>query len=388
MANGLFGGGDGTKLNPFLIEDAADLNAVSNMIINDPYRNFKVTKDIDMTGIVYNMIGDIAQGSPFMGTFDGGGKIINNLKINSSSPYSGLIGLCDNGAVLKRVQLYNAEVNGVIGIIGLLCGHIGVACIVDKCGVSGVIHGNENTLCGGLAGSVNVGSAISESFSDAIIESRYASGLVFECDGDISDCYALGEIRGVGGLTAGGLFITLYTNAQISNCFTNVKMNNYDTVGSVTGILTDQNRNVDISSCYADNDCITDERWVANELYSGEMRKYVKGTDDNVYELINVQDDKDYNIYPNPPPFYAAQPISGSRYSEFWREVTQTTHPYTRSTAQMKKQSTFVGWDFDNVWSINEGTFYPYLKWQSGKVISCISIPISKLEIKKMTIQQ
>ena len=30
----------------------------------------------------------------------------------------------------------------------------------------------------------------------------------------------------------------------------------------------------------------------------------------------------------------------------------------------MKRQATFSGWDFDEMWSIVEGYTYPYLKWQ------------------------
>jgi hypothetical protein len=33
-----------------------------------------------------------------------------------------------------------------------------------------------------------------------------------------------------------------------------------------------------------------------------------------------------------------------------------------RTTAEMKQQSTFVDWDFDTVWQIDEGETYPYLR--------------------------
>jgi len=44
-----------------------------------------------------------------------------------------------------------------------------------------------------------------------------------------------------------------------------------------------------------------------------------------------------------------------------------------RTTGEMMTQSTFVGWDFDNVWRINEGDSYPYLAWQSGPIGTSIS---------------
>jgi len=36
-----------------------------------------------------------------------------------------------------------------------------------------------------------------------------------------------------------------------------------------------------------------------------------------------------------------------------------------RSTAQMQRQSTFAGWEFDGVWKMNEGQTYPYLDFQT-----------------------
>jgi hypothetical protein len=32
-----------------------------------------------------------------------------------------------------------------------------------------------------------------------------------------------------------------------------------------------------------------------------------------------------------------------------------------KTTIQMKQKSTYVGWNFTNIWKINEGVDYPYL---------------------------
>ena len=78
MANGKFGGGDGTSTNPYLIEDADDLNAIrfkSNMC-------FKMVNDINLADGKYN----IGQGwnpiNEFSGSFDGNWHKIVNLYIN------------------------------------------------------------------------------------------------------------------------------------------------------------------------------------------------------------------------------------------------------------------------------------------------------------------
>lgn len=35
------------------------------------------------------------------------------------------------------------------------------------------------------------------------------------------------------------------------------------------------------------------------------------------------------------------------------------------TTAEMRMQSTYVGWDFNNIWAIKEGATYPYLRWET-----------------------
>jgi len=34
-----------------------------------------------------------------------------------------------------------------------------------------------------------------------------------------------------------------------------------------------------------------------------------------------------------------------------------------KTTDQMTQQATFVDWDFDEIWAIDEGQSYPYFKW-------------------------
>ena len=50
---------------------------------------------------------------------------------------------------------------------------------------------------------------------------------------------------------------------------------------------------------------------------------------------------------------------------------------YANTTAQMKKSSTYTGWDFTNLWRVDEDYSYPYLKWQSGPVCGIVAHPIA-----------
>ena len=47
---------------------------------------------------------------------------------------------------------------------------------------------------------------------------------------------------------------------------------------------------------------------------------------------------------------------------------TQSDGGEGKTTAEMKQQATFVGWDFTNIWAIIEDVTYPYLQWQESSV--------------------
>ena len=56
-------------------------------------------------------------------------------------------------------------------------------------------------------------------------------------------------------------------------------------------------------------------------------------------------------------------------FSSYWDINTsgqsQSAGGEGRTTQQMQTQSNYVGWDFTNVWRINEGQDYPRLRWRS-----------------------
>ncbi|GEM_PF-5328339 len=60
--------------------------------------------------------------------------------------------------------------------------------------------------------------------------------------------------------------------------------------------------------------------------------------------------------------------FTGNIWNSFWD--TQTSGQATsaggtgKTTAEMKKKSTFTNWDFVNTWDIEEGKTYPYLRWE------------------------
>lgn len=118
MANGLFAGGSGTELSPFLIEDAHDLNAIRNNLTG----YYKLINDIDLDILPYNVDEGWLPISIFNGYLDGNGFTISNLFINRpSSDDVGLFGQTGMNLKIKNFELYNFKIvgnNNVGGLIG------------------------------------------------------------------------------------------------------------------------------------------------------------------------------------------------------------------------------------------------------------------------------
>ncbi len=102
-AGGNFGGGNGTEINPYIIEDAADLLAVNNR----KTASYRLNADIDLSG--YNFsdapIQEIAAGH-----FDGNGHVVKNLKITGDATI-GLFGILKYCSV-SNLGVIDADITG------------------------------------------------------------------------------------------------------------------------------------------------------------------------------------------------------------------------------------------------------------------------------------
>ncbi len=238
---------------------------------------------------------------------DGQGYKIKDLYIHR--PTESGIGLFSNPpADVRNLVLDNLYLEGdgkVGGIAGRSCGDI------SECGVSGNVVGGGDSV-GGLCGYVESVDTVSESYSIASIRatsiSRGYGGLVGRNAGAVIDCYATGAVTGVSYILmcTGGL-VGYNSTGVITRCY------------SVGKVLPVQGTSVTANGFIGYNaaDGITASYW------NTEKSGYTIGT------------------YPDADP------------------------PTGKTTAQMKQQATFAGWDFDTVWKMIEGVKYPHLRWQS-----------------------
>ncbi len=114
-ATDVWGVGDGSTANPFLINTAEDLQHLATYV-NDGNTceglNFKLAGDLDLSGVNFTPVGN--RSNQFAGTFDGNNKTVSNLKISGSKSYVGLFG-CNGGTIRNCTSVATVSGDYVVG---------------------------------------------------------------------------------------------------------------------------------------------------------------------------------------------------------------------------------------------------------------------------------
>gem|GEM_PF-3970509 len=354
--------GDGGEDNPYQIARLSDLALVAqNSSTWGAY--FVQTSDIDASqtstwddsddnsdGNKYNDANDLTmEGNnegfsslgnntiAFSGVYDGSGYKIDKLHINrSSTKYVGLFGKIagvsdESPAVIKDLQISHVSITGE-GNIGGMAGY-NFNSNISKCAVSGSIMSSSSTgYVGGFVG-YNVGQycELSQSSSNVIIESNgsgsYIGGFVGRNRGDavISRCYSEGSVTGAGGKIGG--FAGQVNGSSVDNCYSTVMVSGTGTSTSIGGFCG-STYNGTIEYCYSigENTTYNTKGFLGTE--GGTENRYTSNYLDTEASACDQ----------------SALPIAAEG----------------KTTSEMKNQSTYVGWDFTNVWSIESGN-YPKL---------------------------
>lgn len=348
--NRMFSGGKGTKEEPYLVSSVNDLIEIKNY----PESHFRQIRNIDLNGINWEPLPD------FHGTYDGQNFKIKNLSINSNESYVGLFGVCEN-ATLKNIKIINAKVQGNDYGAGILSGGIYDSEVTDCHIIKSTVQGD---FAGGLA--IEIGdSTVSRCGIEQIeVQGSFCGGLAYNASYSyIDNCYVSGTLNS----NYLGTFVAELSVGTIKNCYTVVNMIWDDGVGAEIYPFAD-NWHGAILNCYTDITVgVTQVTWDPYKEYYNVEYIIIRGTDGGLYLLIDAQD---------PDPSYAAQPVSGSNWQNYWAPAYI---PEGRTTSQMMTKSNFVGWDFENVWTMVEGKTYPRLRTRAKA--KCKSIKLNKLSV-------
>ena len=388
----------------------SDRNGLEN-IKNDLSGKYYLTSDIDLSGSEWEPIWDADHDTPFAGTFDGQGYVISNLTITGSCKYAGLFGKAYD-AEIKNIGMENIAIDVSNEIEGYAGGNSGDGGNIYNCYSTGSI---SSLIAGGIVGSKHNSSysgysgirSISYCYNAATVkatgEASFAGGIsgqfytIFDCynAGNVTGetaggiyaeggwayyCYNTGKITGescaggiggyyshayycyntgeiMSGRYAGGIVGTSGAAgfSTMENCYnigpvSSNQNNSYPCTGGIIG----ESRYVVIKNCY--NAGALSVYASKEKPYIGAICGYQEIDDDYYFTCENCYWNSDAN-----------QIFNGEKVSNkkgIFSIYTETDNSVPVTLQEMKRNSTYQGFDFNSAWGIiesqNDG--YPILR--------------------------
>ncbi|WP_130605119.1 S-layer homology domain-containing protein [Cohnella abietis] len=157
------------------IKTANDLVAISAGFGTSAYPvdgKYELSADIDMNDVTFSAIGGGTTATPFIGTFNGRGYTIRNLKISSSNNNTGFFAYLGAGSRVVNLKLVNVDITGsnsTGAIAGTSSGTI------ENSYVDGKVTGSGYT--GGIVGLLYAGT-LQNSFVSAEVSGKTVGGLI------------------------------------------------------------------------------------------------------------------------------------------------------------------------------------------------------------------
>ena len=339
-------------------------------------REFVLTGDIDFSNGPHTPIG--TPDNPFVGSIDGQGFAIKNLVVRGDE-YAGLFGYAEGGS-FKNLVITGVSIEGRYA--GALMGQ-GVNVTIENVRVSGTVKSNDVSLnnnsvaIGGIAGILSgTGAAISQSTNFASIEITSS---------DLSDVKTSGMWN-----QAGGIVGSLQGSARASsNLNQGTVLGNSSTIMYLSGIA-----NASVNTVIIEDNLNVGSVGLANGVTNTTTDTLVAGITAlhrGATVRRNLQLGDFLNASARPDRFGEIivgydnnAAILNSLSSNYFRIVdgrnisavsslrgysAQATQARGLTDSYLKRVSSFVGWDFENTWGINNinedfNNTFPFPLWQ------------------------
>lgn len=320
-----FEGGRGTEQDPYTIRTSEQLANMSFFLS----AHYCLISDIDLgsyygTGAGWIGIGDA--NNPFSGQFDGQGHTLNEMW------GSGLFGSVNN-AIIRNLKVKTSTA-GVKG--GGIVRHCVWKCSVFNCSVTGIVKG-----MGGIVGG---------------IPESYSGGPII----NIERCYVSGSVIGEDNPGVGGICGPIYWQQYPPHIIETITIKECYTEGVIrcngSPLNTQYSPDPYIPNCYVFGpgtalnivDCYSTSR----------LERIINGEETNCW----ISGTRCY--FAGSATTSSSAPTFGcsGNLTYYNSETVGIAGENGRTTAQMRHQSTYEGWDFVNTWRINEGMDYPKLR--------------------------
>lgn len=364
-----------------IINNEEDLRAIANnlsgnYILND---NIELTED-------WSTVGD--SNLTFYGTFDGNGYTISNFNMNEEN--SAFIHSIAVSGVVKNLNIeIGTGINATSSAAGIAINNYGT---IDNCTVSGKITNTGDytggivatnyaevnnchtktliqggTYTGGIIGYLSKGNLKGSSAVGSAVGTKYVGGAVgYMAYGSVSTTATAGLVRCTDTSTSdqatGGLIGYCHMGnssnsyTPINECYSTAYVSGYYNVGGFIGRLIGYGNDNEAYTKY-----ITNSYSVGNVNGLNRAGSFV-GYSDYRLDFVNC-----YTVSYNallPIYRYAGGTWTNVDNCYFSSENNTDTLFEYKTNTELKEKSTFVEWDFENVWdistSVNNGM--PYLK--------------------------
>ena len=280
-----FAGGSGSSSDPYVIEDWNHLDSVrdnltDHFILNSDLDSTTAGYDTHVANPSdgWEPIGDT--NNLFEGEFDGDGYSISDLVIDRVGESNlGLFGYTgDTGVVFQNVDLFDIDVSGDSSVAGLV-GHSGDGATIQDVSVTGSI---EAEGCGAVTAFASSNASLSNLDADVTVSGSGVAdigGIVGILDNaDITDSSSSGTINAGSSDACGGLVGTVQDGSYISNSHSTMDVTGASYVGGLVGSLYE----AEIDNSYATSQTLSGDNTVGGLVGFTEdgtiKNSYAEGT--------------------------------------------------------------------------------------------------------------
>ena len=370
----------GTSSTPFKGVLDGNGKSISGLWINRPNTDyvglFADTNKATIKNLTVNSTS--IKGKSYVGVLSGhsydltvsGCNVISTVEISGSGDYVGGIA----GLTYKTGPISESRVtcNVIYGRdkVGGLCGCC--YCPITACHVQGTVTGRNNV--GGIAGFLDYSYKMTScNFSGDVNGNNYVGGLCGEAPGDVTSCYAVAHVKATGNQIGGLIGVKKDYNCTLDNSYFNGTISGNEQVGGLVGY---QNAGI-IKGCYA-NTIINGASEIgglvgqkgsyatlkANVAICTSIkatignvgRIYGGGSSSGIGEMGTANENKAWN----------RAIIVSAGVAQDIEDNQQNGASVSATTLKLKATYVAMGWDFNDIWAIQETECYPYMKSQTA----------------------
>ena len=365
--------GDGHKVTGLWMNTTQNYNGLFSNFSAGQIKNLTVevatgkkVKGGDYTGI---LIGRNANGKIMNCTIKGDVEGIGHV--------GGVVGYVENTTISSVAA--EANITGTLNVGGI-AGQMSACNITTSNAATTIVSSGIESKVGGLVGYAKGGSiskCTAENSLTAADESNYVGGLVGYSETPISLSFSAGNVTATGNDSYSGGLVG-YTSSPIENCYSKANTNGTQFTAALVGYTFSS-----IDKCYAMGD-------VNGVMYGGGVVGELDGPAASISNSIAYCNTLSLTAQSS----WGSRVIGGfkngasepdnTNYALNTMQVSLNNVPQTKTDdsvegiAKTKEELSIaqtyinIGWDFSNIWSINDG--YPYLKMEESADVEMFTL--------------